>query len=221
MQEDVANLVHPIMSYGLALRDRLHAGQRPTLTTEQAALKGLLLSEREAERWPLFGGETGAAEISGAAADVFLGVRYALVCWLDELFVLDSPWQEQWNEFKLEMSLYRTNDRAWRFWEQARLAEMRPDTDALEVFYLCVMLGFQGELSEQPERLRDWTATAHARVAQVSGREWSAPPEVEPPTRVPPLRGRDRFERMVMAAGIGLLVLVPVLAFFVVRKIGQ
>jgi len=220
MQTEIGNLVHAVISGGLGLRDRLQAGANPTLATEQAALKALLLSEREAERWPVFGGDLAPSDGAGPS-EQFLGVRYALVCWLDELFVIDSPWQSQWNEFKLEMGLYRTNDRAWRFWEQARLAELQPNVDALEVFYLCVMLGFQGELRGQPERLAAWVATTRERVAQVNGREWSAPPELEPVTRVPPLRSRDRFERMVMTGGIALLLLVPVIAFFLVRRMGQ
>ena len=66
-----------------------------------------------------------------------------MVCWLDELFLVDSAWDARWNESKLELALYGTNDRAWHFWEQARLADTRPGTEALSAFFLCVMLGFR------------------------------------------------------------------------------
>lgn len=114
---EIPDLFHPVFAYGLQLKARLESGERPVFDAEQGVLKGLLLSETEARRWSGYGGDTGPAGLEGGArrGAQFLGVRYALVCWLDELFTLDSPWQGQWNEHKLEVALYGTNDRAWKF----------------------------------------------------------------------------------------------------------
>jgi type VI protein secretion system component VasF len=98
---------------------------------------------------------------------------------------------------------------------------MRPDADALEAFYLCVMLGFQGELRADPQQLHSWSSAAQTRVAPVRGREWKSPPENDPSTNVPPLRGRDSFQQMVLIGGGLLLLLMPVLAFLMVRKVNQ
>src|SRR5262245_39001938 len=153
MQDDLANLVYPIITTGVTLKERVDRGEDVDLEREQGRLKGMLLTETEAGRYGDFGGEAkpptltnGSAGREGNAADgePFLGIRYALVCWLDEMFVLDSGWSEAWNERKLEGALYGTNDRAWRFWDQAKRAEKRPTADALEAFFLCVMLGFSG-----------------------------------------------------------------------------
>src|SRR5207237_236794 len=110
MREEIANLVHPVLAYGLRLKGRLDRGEEANLETEQATLRGLLLSEGEARRWADFGGEAPTERtISPPAEDGvrrperFLGVRYALACWLDEIFVLDSPWGQEWNERKLEV----------------------------------------------------------------------------------------------------------------------
>ena len=54
----------------------------------------------------------------------FLGMRYALACWLDEILI-DAGWRE-WDENKLESALYRTNIRYSNFWNQARLADAIP-----------------------------------------------------------------------------------------------
>jgi type VI secretion system protein ImpK len=233
MQELLANLVHPVLQRGLLVKERLDRGEQVDFSSEQAVLRGLLQTDVEARRWTEFGGDdsrTSAEQPRPAGArgqgrapgaDHFLGVRYALVCWLDELFVLDSPWSAQWNEQKLEVGLYGTNDRAWKFWDQARRAETRQGRDALEVFYLCVMLGFAGQLREQPDRLQSWTTATRAVLAQVSEREWPDAAEVDPPTQVPPLRGRELLQRMVLAGGLLLLLLIPVVAFFLVRKLGQ
>jgi len=47
MKEEIAKLVHPVITRGLRLKERLERGQAATLETEQAALTGLLLSEHE------------------------------------------------------------------------------------------------------------------------------------------------------------------------------
>src|SRR5688572_20221525 len=126
MREQIANLVYPILSHGISIRERLARGEHLELATEQATLKGMLRSELEAKRISEFGseGETSQSvsrmDSGSRRADSFFGVRYAMVCWLDELFIVDSPWVEQWNERKLETTLYGTNDRAWKFWEQAK-----------------------------------------------------------------------------------------------------
>lgn len=224
MQDDIANLVHPILAHGLALRDRLEAGENLNIEVEQATLKAMLLTEPEAQRWLDYGPDTNRGRSRTGEGDApdrsFLGIRFALVCWLDELFILYSPWERVWNERKLEVSLYGTNDRAWKFWEQATLAESRANTSALEVFHLCVVLGFRGELIEQPDQLAQWLSATQARLLQ-DQKPWTAPPELEPPTFVPPLRGRDRLQRMVLACGFMFLLLVPFLAFLLVRRLGE
>jgi type VI secretion system protein ImpK len=220
MSDEIANLVRAALSRGLELKDRLGRGEPLSLEEEQAALKRLLLSDVEARRWPEYGGD-GPPAVPGEAPGRgrFLGIRYALACWLDEIFVLDSTWGTAWNEAKLEVALYGSNDRAWRFWEQAALAEGRPSTGPTEVFFLCVMLGFRGDLCDDPARLRAWVAAARARLGRDGEPAPPSPPRLDPLTAVPPLRGRDHLRRMVLAAGAVLLVLLPLLAFLVARRL--
>jgi type VI secretion system protein ImpK len=207
MREETAGLVHGVFRYGLDLKDRLARGEFPALATEQAMLLRLLEGTPEAK---------GPADPTAAAE-----VRYALVCWLDELFVDETQWGARWNERKLEVAAFGTNDRAWRFWEQARQAATRNDADALEVFYLCVQLGFRGELRGEAERLAAWAAVARGQIEQAPGQAWTPPPELDPPTNVPPLRGRDLFQKMALRAAVVLLLAIPVAAFFVVMLVRQ
>jgi type VI secretion system protein ImpK len=219
MREELANLVHPVLTTGLGLKARLERGEAPALEAEQAALSGLLLGDREAARWPDFGGDRVDERSASEGLPAFLGVRYALVCWLDEMFVLDSPWSDRWNEHKLEVQLYASNDRAWKFWDQARLAAARPTADALEAFFLCVMLGFSGELGEDPPRLAEWIAATRQQLSQARARDWPTPPAREPVTRVPPLTGRARLRNMLFVAAAALLALVPVVAFVLAKQL--
>src|SRR5205823_4923639 len=135
----------------------------------------------------LLQGETEARRYADLGAE--LEIRYALVCWLDELFVVDSPWGAAWNEHKLEVAMFGTNDRAWKFWEKARKAAGRSEVDVLEVYYLCVMLGFRGELRGEPEKLTAWAAVTRAQLEEAAKQAWTPPPELDPPSDVPPLRG--------------------------------
>lgn len=223
MRDEIAGLVNPVFTYGLRLKERLERGDTVDFYNEQAQLKGMLLGELEARRIVDYGGDAGTESVSGRGGrrspDAFLGIRYILACWLDEIFILDSPWEAQWNERKIEEALYGTNDRAWMFWEQATLAESRPGTDPLEVMYLCVMLGFRGDLRERPDQLRAWADTAGKRIAREQGREWPVPPEIDPPVNVPPLRGREKLHRMVLTVAIFTFLLVPFITFFILTQI--
>jgi type VI secretion system protein ImpK len=227
MREQIADLVYPVLSHGISLREKLLRGEQLDLATEQATLKGLLRSELEAKRISDFGADGGAADASmsmgrgdsSRRSDAFFGIRYALVCWLDELFIVDSRWTEQWSERKLETSLYGTNDRAWKFWEQAKQADARTGTDALETFYLCVMLGFRGEFRGQGERLQSWVRATQVRIAKGQKQEFPVPPDRNVNTHVPPLRGREKLQKMVLTLAVFVLIFIPFLAFYVVRQL--
>lgn len=223
MHVELANLVHPVLAAGLSLRDRLQRGEEPAFAAEQAILLSLLRSDRDARRWPDFGGDD-ASPITATASEAmpataFLGARYALACWLDDLFILDTPWSQRWNEHKIEMRLYASNDRAWKFWEQAKLATERPTADAIEAYFLCVMLGFTGERADDPTELAAWIAMARERIRRSQDTQWHPPPGLEPGTSVPPLRGRQALKRLLLVACCVLLGLVPILAVVMARRL--
>jgi len=230
MREDVSNLVHKVLMAGLELKEQLDRGESPDFEKEQAKLKGLL-GDADARRYPefigdvvpdntLLGGRGGASPTGRTAGDYFLGIRYALACWLDEIFILDSPWSAHWNEDSLEFSLYGMRERAYRFWDQARRAETRPG-DPLEAFFLCTMLGFRGDFRDQPDQLQNRVTSMHALISKSQGGDWQSPEEIEPPTFVPPLRGRDMLQRMVMVGGAVLLCLILIGSFYMVYRLGD
>jgi type VI secretion system protein ImpK len=222
MQDSLANYVYPVLDYGIRLKERLDRNEDADFDRERATLKSLLTNP-ESLRVPEFGGDvdTRSLVVSRRSADSFLGIRYALVAWLDDIFILDSPWSRLWNERKLETDIYGTNVRAELFWDQARRAEARATTDALEAYYLCVMLGFRGELADHPEKVEDWAKAAQARISRGQGQEWVMPPELEPPVNVPPLYGRERMQRLVLVGGAFVLVLILIATVFIVLRLGQ
>src|SRR5262249_48885191 len=108
MRDELADIVYPVVTYALQVRAGLERGDDLDRTAVQPELRTLLKTANEAQRWPEYGGD----------GDRYLGIRYGLACWLDEIFILDSPWAAQWEPRHLEESLYGTNERAWKFWFQ-------------------------------------------------------------------------------------------------------
>ena len=142
--------VEQIVSYALDLFEAVESHESRRLAHEQAVLTNGLLNL--------------PGTMSGGSDN--LGPRYALACWLDELFIQDSNWSAQWNENKLETQLFGLNDRAWEFWRQAKAAEERADEELLRTLYLCVSLGFRGQLREDPVTLDRWMDRMKIRVTR-------------------------------------------------------
>jgi type VI secretion system protein ImpK len=213
MRDDLARQTYDTLLHGLKLRDRIAAGDRPHLGTEQAKLKSMLGTSQAPAPWG--GGADPTRTVDSGSNPDFLGIRYALTCWLDEILI-EAGWRE-WDENKLENSLYRTNIRYSNFWQQARLAEASPGaSEALEAFLLCVLLGFRGEMGESPERLREWVQTTRHRVTRGLGKELPPLPEKAPVSDVPPLLGVEAYRKMTQRLVAGVLFAVPVTAFLVV-----
>jgi type VI protein secretion system component VasF len=138
---------------------------------------------------------------------------------VDELFTLNSPVAGRWNELKFEVEFYDTNDRAWRFWVQARMAAERATDDDLEVFYLCAVLGFRGEWVEDLPQLRAWLGSTRERLVKSLRKEWVGPQALEPPASVPPRYGKWKLARMAVVAGLAVLLCVPLGALLVARQL--
>ena len=147
------------------------------------------------------GGGDGAsrADIAGDG-QAWSGLRYALACWLDEIFIEeDSPWSEEWRRRSLEFSLYRSAVAARQFPAQSELALRTRGSDVVEAFFLCWMLGFRGRLREDLEELaQGHVEPARKAISRTLKTPWEPPPKREPRSYVPPLSGRERFQKMVL-----------------------
>ncbi len=146
MTKKFRGIIQPIIMATLELKDRLDRGEAPNIDTEQARLTALIQTDVEARRVIDYGGD----------GMNYMGARYALVCWIDELFIVYSSWGDQWRKKSMEVAVYGgTADRAWKFWEQAEMAQKgrTASLDALEAFFLCVMLGFRCRFLNDPAKL--------------------------------------------------------------------
>ena len=207
MKDEIAKSVHPLLVAGLDLKDRVSRNPGLDLVQEQAVLKGIL-------------GRVADPPGEKAVADGYLGVRYPLACWLDELMISQSPWSSKWTDNKLETALFGTTDRAWMFWEQAEKAKGRQGSTSLEIFLLCIVLGFQGKLRGQQAELEATVRSMRTQIANMQQTDTpQVPPRGVPTTSVPWLTGRKGLEQVLLLASLELLLVIPILVFLIVRYI--
>lgn len=80
--------------------------------------------------------------------------RFALVAFADEM-ILRTDWdgRREWLNEPLQLQLFRTNRAGDEFFE--RLARLRAEqTDAREIFFLCLVFGFEGEYADRDSERR-------------------------------------------------------------------
>jgi type VI secretion system protein ImpK len=170
-----ARAVDPIFKYVLDLLDAIHRGEKPPAHEERLAIRGLLEH---------------AEAILGRRREWDLA-RYAIVSWIDEMLVeVAWPGAEWWSNNVLEMELFNSRLCFEEFYLKAKEASTLPQRDALEVFYLCMMLGFRG-LYREPEIAQSFIEShslppdmeAWARQVSLSIRVGQGRPELAPPKR--------------------------------------
>lgn len=139
--------------------------------------------------------------------------RFALVAWADEVALRsDWPGRDEWSHDPLQLQLFRTNRGGDEFFE--RLARVRPDqSDAREVFLLCLALGFEGQYAgREPERRQLMQQQlemlrAAGRATDLASLSPLAPGAYELEIRLGRRGGAD-WRRIVLAWGGGALALL-------------
>jgi type VI secretion system protein ImpK len=149
--------------------------------------------------------------------------KYALVAWIDEMLIVEAPWKDRdwWNENKLEWELFQTNDRYQLFYKKAKEAFALPQKDALETFYVCVVLGFRGlyrdpaaaamaaDALQLPRDLQSWTRETAMAIRLGVGRpsisEVNQPLEGAPPLNGPQMLVWGSFFALVLAAIVAIV----------------
>ncbi len=189
MTPKLAQAVDPIYLHVLGLLDRIAENENPAPRDERIRIRALL-DQAEAmigsgQEWEL--------------------AKYALVSWIDEMLV-DAPWEggEWWNNNVLEVELFNTRLCNEQFFVRAQEASTLDRRDALEVYYVCVVLGFRGLYHDPhmaavtapslqlPVELDTWAKQTAASIRLGQGR-----PQLSPPGRevlgAPPLRPKSRM----------------------------
>jgi len=156
MTDAFADVVAPVIQGVIDFQDGLLRGKHPTVEEQKRELVDLLNRS-----------EDKAGRTSPEVARDFELAKRALVYWIDEILIT-STWShaQEWTNHILEFSLYRESAASVRFYEKAIEAEKRDSTDPLETFFLCLVLGFRGDLASNLEEIGRWASRVHERVTE-------------------------------------------------------
>ncbi len=155
--------------------------------------------------------------------------KYGIVSWIDEMLI-EAPWSgsDWWENNPLERKYFFDRNAYTQFYLKAKEAAALQDKNALEVFYICVVLGFRGfysgsssaQYAEQlgvAPRLEDWPRNIATTIQLGQGR----PPLEDTPILgdgAPPLDGRSQVISMSFFAITLLAAAVGYYVFFVVGE---
>jgi type VI secretion system protein ImpK len=218
MNESFGKVVYPVINTALKLKAELDANKIKDSDVESRIDK----AQRDLVELLRAGGEIrGQVDYTGDGG-VFLGARYALACWIDELFNVHAPalWADRWKERILEVDLFGHGDSAWRFWEQLDIVlrhpnvprpSVAPGLDAMETFFLCVALGFRGKYLDEPAKVREYLDEMRPQLIRV--RSFDEPRDVGVQTNVEPPGGQQKLRRVALVYGSAFFVLVLVDVF--------
>jgi type VI secretion system protein ImpK len=217
MNKQFSNSVYKLFTSALDLKERVDRGEPLDFEAERNRL--LKMIEEGKSRLPV--------DYSGDG--IFLGARYALTCWVDELFIIhcQPPWADDWQGRNLEHDLFQTQLAATRFWEQADIVLGRPNAvkttvtpgpDALETFFLCIVLGFRGTYFDNLPRVRESIQEMRNKLAQAA--PWLPPRDLGVETNVEPLEGHAALRRVVGVYG-GVTLVSALLALIIYQFLGH
>jgi type VI secretion system protein ImpK len=137
--------------------------------------------------------------------------RYALVAFIDEQ-VMRSDWagRAEWMARPLQLELYRENTAGENFFVRLRALLRSGDRPvAVEIYYLCLVLGFEGAYrdSGEPQALEKFTRAARDNLRKVLPDPSKVSPHAKP-------HGSTRSVKtgwgplIVIAASSALLILI-------------
>jgi type VI secretion system protein ImpK len=208
MNPRFAAAVDPIFEHVLDALERIDRGEDVHAEDERERIRNLFRTADaevgEKPGWPL--------------------AKYALVAWIDDVFI-EAPWDGRnwWENNSLEFAYFKTRDRATQFFLKAKESAELSQRDALEVFYLCAVLGFRGfyglaeaaflaDQLQMPTDLESWAKRTAQSIQLGQGR-----PRLSSTARAgigaPPLEGKFHLVGTTLVTVV-LATFTVVVAFF-------
>ncbi|HYJ90283.1 MAG TPA: type IVB secretion system protein IcmH/DotU, partial [Pyrinomonadaceae bacterium] len=154
--------------------------------------------------------------------------KFALASFMDETVLLNNfPNREQWEKYALQLEFFGEQLAGNKFFEklESMLNQIEVTQDAVEVYYICMLLGFKGRYAvyEQEKLLAIMQTTANAlvKVGKIVPAElsphWLANDQPEPPKK----RGMPIWAKLGALGGLGFAFIIYLVMFFMVSKFLQ
>jgi type VI secretion system protein ImpK len=146
--------------------------------------------------------------------------KFALASFIDETILTnDFPLRDEWEKYPLQLEYFGEQLAGNKFFGklEAMLKQMSVTADAVEIYYVCMLLGFKGRYAvyEQEKLLSVMQKTAKALVkaGKIVPTElspnWLADDQPEPPKK----RGMPTWAKISAFSGFGLAVIVYLIMF--------
>jgi type VI secretion system protein ImpK len=148
--------------------------------------------------------EAAAARMRGPRTDDWQLASYAVAALVDEMLIVDIPWEGQawWENHAMEVDLFGSRRRATEFYARAEKAAALPIPDAISIFVLAVLMGFRGILRDSPEQVEAWLRT-NSRLVRFGEDQPTLPSLSAPPAGAPPQEGQLKLLWQVV---LGIIV---------------
>lgn len=152
-------------------------------------------------------------------------VKFALTAFVDETVLsLNFPLREEWEKFPLQLEHFKEHLAGVKFFEKLEelLKNIEAEAGVVEVYYLCMLLGFKGQhkvyMEDKLQKLIENTGAQLRQVGRLSEGElaphWSVMDQPEP-RRDP---GVPLWLKISAIAVLGLTILVYIILFIVLRS---
>ncbi len=151
--------------------------------------------------------------------------KFALAAFVDET-VLSSNFnlKEEWEKNPLQLEFFGENQAGNKFFEKlaAMLKQVDVTADAVEIYYVCMLLGFKGRYAvyekERLLQIMQETANALVRAGKIRPVElsphWMANDQPEPPKQ----RKMPTWAKIGALGGLGFAFIIYLVMFMVVTS---
>jgi type VI secretion system protein ImpK len=154
--------------------------------------------------------------------------KFALAAFMDETVLTNNfPLRDQWEKYALQLEYFGEQLAGNKFFDklEAMLKQIEVTQDAVEIYYVCMLLGFKGKYAiyEQEKLLATMQSTANAlvkvgKIAPVDlSPNWLANDQPKPPEK----RGMPVWAKLGALGGLGLAVIVYLVMFMLSSKFLQ
>ena len=154
--------------------------------------------------------------------------KFALASFVDETVLINNfPMRHEWERNPLQLEHFGEQLAGNKFFEKldSMLKQIEVTQDAVEIYYVCMLLGFKGRYAvyEQEKLLAIMQETANAlvKVGKIKPVElspnWLANDQPTPPKK----RGMPVWAKIGAMAGLGLAVVVYLVIFLMSSKFLQ
>jgi len=154
--------------------------------------------------------------------------KFALAAFVDETMLTNNfPMRDQWEKYALQLEYFGEQLAGNKFFEKldAMLGQIDMTKDAVEVYYVCMLLGFKGRYAvyEQEKLLEIMQRTANAlvKVGKIAPVElsphWLVTDQPEPPKK----RGMPAWAKIGALGGLGFALVVYLVLFVMSSKFLQ